>query len=171
MYGRDSHEEKSEEEYDVFAEAEKDKVVKTFSKEFAISQIKWNNRQDGELFESYKELVLVDPTENSETSTGAAKKTLQHRAPRLNSIPAGVLFSSLASSMASQDTSVRSDTKNAASHAVMFTSGTKGGEMDPGHKKLDAEALASHFTSELGLDMETRNRYLKKSAFGRTTTQ
>ncbi|KAI9556166.1 hypothetical protein GHT06_018740 [Daphnia sinensis] len=102
MYGSGSHGDESEEEYDVFAEAEKDKVVKTFSKESATSRIKWHNRQDDENLETFKELALVDPTESS----GATQKTLQHRASRSSSVPAGVLFSSsLASSIASQDTS------------------------------------------------------------------
>ncbi|KAK4023986.1 hypothetical protein OUZ56_009377 [Daphnia magna] len=118
--------EKSEEEYDVFAEAEKDRVVKTFSKESATSRMKWNSRQDEEQLGSYKELSLVDPTKSSGTSTGASQqKTLQHRAPRLNNVPAGVLFSSLASSIASQDTSARLDMKSATIHNGMFTSGNK----------------------------------------------
>lgn len=90
-------------------QAEKDRVVKTFSKESATSRMKWNSRQDEEQLGSYKELSLVDPTKSSGTSTAASQqKTLQHRAPRLNNVPAGVLFSSLASSIASQDTSARS---------------------------------------------------------------
>lgn len=83
-------------------------MVKTFSKESATTRIQWNGKREQEELDRYRELVVVHSTDSPETSNKATQKNLHSRSPRLNNGPAGVLFSSIASSIASQDTSARS---------------------------------------------------------------
>ncbi|EFX69569.1 hypothetical protein DAPPUDRAFT_328956 [Daphnia pulex] len=110
MYGTGSlgyRQDESEDEYDVFAEVQRERVVKTYSKESATSKMQWNTRQEQEQLKSFRDLALVgnDSTKEPRNKGEAAfQKNLHHR----QNGPAGVLFSTfIGSSAASHDTSSR----------------------------------------------------------------
>jgi len=89
--------------YVALHEVERDRVVKTYSKESATSKIQWN-RQEQEQLKSFKELAVVgNPTRDPRTGETIFQKNLHHR----QNGPAGAVFSAFSSSAASHDTSSR----------------------------------------------------------------